>query len=138
MPELPEVETVRNGLLPVMEGARFERVEQRRADLRFAFPERFVERLEGRTVTALTRRAKYLLADLDSGEVLIMHLGMSGSFRILKAGEEDAEPEGAFHYARSKAAAHDHVVFLFRGGDRIVYNDPRRFGFMTLATRATT
>ncbi len=137
MPELPEVETVRRGLQPVMEGARFCRVEQRRSDLRFPFPERFAERLEGHTVSALTRRAKYLLADLDSGDVLIMHLGMSGSFRILLAGEEESEPEGVFHRARGKAAAHDHVVFAFEGGARVIYNDPRRFGFMALCPRAS-
>jgi len=133
MPELPEAETVRRGLAPVMEGARFERVLLARPDLRFPFPERFAERLTGRTVTSLSRRAKYLLADLDSGEVLVMHLGMSGSFRI-HCNAMVAAP-GAFHMARSKDIAHDHVVFDLSSGARIVYNDPRRFGFMTLADR---
>ena len=126
MPELPEVETVRRGLAPTMVGARIERVEMRRPDLRFPFPEQFVERLTGRTILALRRRAKYLLGELDSGETLVMHLGMSGSFRI------EEELVGEFHHARSKAPAHDHVVFRFAGGARVVYNDPRRFGYMTL------
>jgi formamidopyrimidine-DNA glycosylase len=134
MPELPEVETVRRGLAPVMEGARFALVECRRPDLRFPLPDRFADRLAGRTVTALSRRAKYLLADLDDGAVLIMHLGMSGSFRVSTAGDE-ATP-GDFHHPRGKAAAHDHIVFDFAGGARVTYNDPRRFGFMTLSTRA--
>lgn len=130
MPELPEVETVCRGLSPVMVGGRFKRIEQRRPDLRFPFPERFAARLTGRKVVALGRRAKYLLADLDSGEVLVMHLGMSGSFRI-----EDGTP-GAFHHARSRQPAHDHVVFHMEGGATITYNDPRRFGFMSLVPRA--
>jgi len=128
MPELPEVETVRRGLAPTFEGARILGVEARRPDLRFPFPEKFAERLKGRRVEALKRRAKYLLAELDSGETLVMHLGMSGSFRV----EGEAAP-GAFHFERSKAPAHDHVVFAFEGGARVVYNDPRRFGYMTLA-----
>ena len=93
MPELPEVETVRRGLAPVMEGARIVRVEARRPDLRRPLPRDFVKRLEGRTVTGIGRRAKYLTADLDSGDVLLMHLGMSGSFRI--EDETDAKTPGA-------------------------------------------
>ncbi|MCX5513585.1 DNA-formamidopyrimidine glycosylase [Kaistia algarum] len=135
MPELPEVETVRLGLLPAMEGARIERLELRRPDLRFPFPERFAERVGGRTVNSLGRRAKYLLADLDDGALLIMHLGMSGSFRI-EAGD-DAETIGEFYHPRGKAGVHDHVVFHLSGGQRVVYNDPRRFGFMDLARRDT-
>jgi formamidopyrimidine-DNA glycosylase len=129
MPELPEVETVRRGLAPVMEGAVIERVEQRRPDLRFPFPKNLRKRLTGRRVTALCRRAKYLLAELDDGTVLLMHLGMSGSFRV-----DRAAPVGqaAFHRERGKDAAHDHVVLHLRDGPRIVYNDPRRFGFMLL------
>jgi formamidopyrimidine-DNA glycosylase len=129
MPELPEVETVRRGLAPVLEGAAIERVEQRRPDLRFPFSERFAERLTGRRIIALRRRAKYLLADLDDGTVLLMHLGMSGSFRI-----EGSEPVAgdAFERPRGKDAAHDHVVLHLSNGQRIVYNDPRRFGFMLL------
>lgn len=135
MPELPEVETVRRGLSPVMDGAVIERTEVRRADLRFPFPERFAERLAGRRVTALSRRAKYLVVDLDDGSVLLMHLGMSGSFRIEHG--EGAEMPGVFHRDRSKDPAHDHVVFHLKGGVSIVYNDPRRFGFMVLAERGS-
>lgn len=133
MPELPEVETVRLGLRPALEGARIDRLELRRPDLRFPFPERFAERVGGRTVTALGRRAKYLLADLDDGALVIMHLGMSGSFRIEEGG--DSETPGIFYHPRDKQAAHDHVVFHLSNGFRIVYNDPRRFGFMDLARR---
>ncbi|MBO6756417.1 MAG: bifunctional DNA-formamidopyrimidine glycosylase/DNA-(apurinic or apyrimidinic site) lyase [Roseibium sp.] len=137
MPELPEVETVRRGLAPVMEGARIDRVEQRRPDLRFPFPADFVARLECRTVTALSRRSKYLLADTDAGDVLVMHLGMSGSFRIEEA--QDQHVPGRFAHARSKDAKHDHVVLHLTGSGgataRIIYNDPRRFGFMTLVPR---
>jgi len=138
MPELPEVETVRRGLQPAMEGARIAGVETRRPDLRFPLPERMADALTGQRIRALGRRAKYLLVELDNGAVLGCHLGMSGSFRI-----EDrlsAATPGAFHHARSKAAAHDHVVFHLDcadGGKReIVYNDPRRFGFMFLTSRA--
>lgn len=134
MPELPEVETVRRGLEPAMAGQTIVRVEQRRPDLRFPFPRDFVRRLEGRRITALGRRAKYLLADLDNGEALIMHLGMSGSFRI--EADEDTQAPGQFHHARSKNDAHDHVVIHLGNGKRVIYNDPRRFGFMELASRA--
>ena len=134
MPELPEVETVRRGLAPVMEGRVIERVEARRPDLRFPFPERFAERLAGRRIETLGRRAKYLLADLDDGDVLVMHLGMSGSFRVTLPNDELAP--GAFHHPRSKAAAHDHVAFSLSGGARVTYNDPRRFGFMALIPRS--
>jgi formamidopyrimidine-DNA glycosylase len=133
MPELPEVETVRRGLSPVMEGARFDKVEARRGDLRWPLPEDFVKRLEGHTVTGLGRRAKYILADLSSGEVLLMHLGMSGSFRVENAG--DATAPGDFHHERSKAAAHDHIVFHMSNGGVATFNDPRRFGCMKLVAR---
>jgi formamidopyrimidine-DNA glycosylase len=135
MPELPEVETVRRGLEPVMDGARFVRVEQRRPDLRFPFPNNFNKRLEGQRVTGLGRRAKYLLADLSSGEVLLMHLGMSGSFRVTEEGKGDETP-GDFHHPRSDDRAHDHIVFHMSSGARIAFNDPRRFGLMLLAARA--
>jgi len=134
MPELPEVETVRRGLAPVMEGARFTKVEARRPDLRFPFPKDFVKRLEGKTVTGLGRRAKYLLADLSSGEVLMMHLGMSGSFRVLHD-KGEATP-GRYHHERGKLTAHDHVVFHMSNGAVITFNDPRRFGYMKLVPRA--
>ena len=139
MPELPEVETVRRGLQPVMEGSRILRVEQRRANLRFPFPPEFAEKLTGRTIIALGRRAKYLTMHLDADPVLICHLGMSGSFRIITGATEDVP--GDFHYERSKNEAHDHVVFHIRdthGADhRVIYNDPRRFGFMIFADAAT-
>ncbi|MCX5494973.1 bifunctional DNA-formamidopyrimidine glycosylase/DNA-(apurinic or apyrimidinic site) lyase [Kaistia dalseonensis] len=133
MPELPEVETVRQGLVPAMEGAVIDALEQRRPDLRFPFPAGFAERLTGRTIIGLGRRAKYLLADLDDGALLIMHLGMSGSFRV-----EDGtiQTPGIFYHPRDKQAAHDHVVFHLSNGKRVVYNDPRRFGFMDLVRRA--
>jgi formamidopyrimidine-DNA glycosylase len=134
MPELPEVETVRRGLQPAMEGARFVRVEARRPDLRRPLPKDFVKRLEGQSVTGLGRRAKYLLADLSSGEVLLMHLGMSGSFRVGK--EDGEETPGEFHHPRSDDRAHDHVVFHMSSGARIAFNDPRRFGLMLLVPRA--
>jgi len=133
MPELPEVETVRRGLQPAMEGARFDKVEARRADLRFPFPENFVKRLEGQTVVGLGRRAKYLMADLSSGEVLVMHLGMSGSFHVLH--DADAHTPGKFHHERGKLGNHDHVVFRMSSGATVTFNDPRRFGFMKIIER---
>jgi formamidopyrimidine-DNA glycosylase len=137
MPELPEVETVRRGLQPVMEGARFTKVEARRGDLRWPLPKDFVARLEGQTVAGLGRRAKYLLADLSSGEVLLMHLGMSGSFRVAQEHDEQEgeSTPGGYYHDRSKAAAHDHVVFHMSSGARISFNDPRRFGSMKLVPR---
>ncbi len=133
MPELPEVETVRRGLEPVMVDAQFVSVDQRRPDLRFPFPDGFSARLTGRRIEALGRRAKYLLADLDDAEVLVMHLGMSGSFRVETAqGAQSLSPCAS----AAKNEAHDHVVFSLSTGDRIIYNDPRRFGFMHLIARA--
>lgn len=137
MPELPEVETVRRGLAPVMEGAVIREAEVRRPDLRWPLPERMAERLTGRRVVGLGRRAKYLTADLDDAgegaEVLIMHLGMSGSFRIDK--DEATLTPGMFELPRSKAEAHDHVVLQLSSGARITYNDPRRFGAMLMVPR---
>jgi formamidopyrimidine-DNA glycosylase len=133
VPELPEVETVRRGLAPAMEGARLIMIEVRRPDLRFPFPKDFAKRLAGQTVTGLGRRAKYLLADLSSGEVLLMHLGMSGSFRVEKSGE--SVTPGEFHYPRGEAGKHDHVVFQMSSGYTVIFNDPRRFGFMKLIPR---
>lgn len=138
MPELPEVETVRRGLQPVMEGALITGVEQRRPNLRFPFPPDFVRQLTGRRIVSLGRRAKYLILHLDRDPVLICHLGMSGSFRIHSDGDGDVI--GDFHYERSKNEAHDHVVFHVtdRRGDahRVVFNDPRRFGFMLFSAAA--
>jgi formamidopyrimidine-DNA glycosylase len=133
MPELPEVETVRRGLQPVMEGERIVKAEARRKDLRFPFQKDFVARLTGQTVTSLGRRAKYLMADLASGDVLLMHLGMSGSFRVIE--DEDTKTPGKFHHPRSGDRAHDHVVFHMSSGAAIVFNDPRRFGYMKIIAR---
>ena len=134
MPELPEVETVRRGLAPAMLGARIDKVELRRSDIRFPFPDGFDKRLTGRRITDINRRAKYLLFELDSGETLIAHLGMSGSFRTEKTA---VSTPGKFHYERSKDPKHDHVVLVLENGWTVTYNDPRRFGFMDLAATAT-
>jgi formamidopyrimidine-DNA glycosylase len=133
MPELPEVETVRRGLQPAMEGSKILKAEARRKDLRFPFQKDFIARLEGQVVTGLGRRAKYLMADLASGDVLLMHLGMSGSFRVLQ-GEAGNTP-GQFHHPRSEDRAHDHVVFHMSSGAAVVFNDPRRFGYMKIIAR---
>jgi len=130
MPELPEVETVRRGLEPVLAGARLVRVEARRPDLRFPLPDGFVQRLTGARIERLERRAKYLLAPLDRGDTLVMHLGMSGRFEI--AGGEATRRPGDFHYAASADPKHAHVIFETDGGVRVTYFDPRRFGYMDL------
>ena len=134
MPELPEVETVRRGLQPAMEGSKILKAEARRKDLRFPFQKDFISRLEGQTVTGLGRRAKYLMADLTSGDVLLMHLGMSGSFRVLE-GDGNKTPPGQFHYPRSEDRTHDHVVFHMSSGTAVIFNDPRRFGYMKVIAR---
>ena len=134
MPELPEVETVRLGLLPALEGRTILRALIRRGDLRRPFPPQFAQRLTGRKVLALTRRAKYLLARLDSGETLVIHLGMSGRMSVYAEGEQrklgnyvyDTPPQGA------GSGKHDHVVFETDAPARIVFNDHRRFGLMAL------
>lgn len=126
MPELPEVETVRRGLEPVLSGQVIERAEVRRPDLRWPFPPDFAVRLTGARVAALRRRSKYLLADLDNGETLIVHLGMSG--RMLVSGAR----VGAFHNEHPVPEKHDHVVLRMEGGARITFNDARRFGAMDL------
>ena len=131
MPELPEVETVRRGLAPAMEGARFAKVEVRHRGLRWPIAKDFEKRLEGKTVDGLGRRAKYLTADLSSGDVLIMHLGMSGSFRV----GHESRP-GVYYHERSKSRTHDHVVFHMSNGETITFNDPRRFGSMKIVPRA--
>ena len=137
MPELPEVETVVRGLKPAMEGEKIEAVVLRRPNLRFDFPDNFAKALTGARITGLSRRAKYALADLDTGQVLVMHLGMSGSFRVVPpATSNDGDDiPGDFHHARSKNQAHDHVEILLGSGERVIYNDPRRFGYMTLVER---
>jgi formamidopyrimidine-DNA glycosylase len=131
MPELPEVETVRRGLDPVMTGRKIVRAEVRREGLRWPFPERMAERLTGATVLGLRRRSKYILADLDTGETCLIHLGMSG--RILISGTT----LGKFHHEHPAPEKHDHVVLDIDGGARITLNDPRRFGAMDLFTTGT-
>ena len=126
MPELPEVETVRRGLSPAMEGKIIARLEVNRADLRFPFPERFKNRVEGQRITTLGRRAKFLTVDLSGGETLIMHLGMSGRFTV------NSQKTADMHFDPGTNPAHDHVVFHMSGGATVTYNDPRRFGFMEL------
>ncbi|WP_336485346.1 bifunctional DNA-formamidopyrimidine glycosylase/DNA-(apurinic or apyrimidinic site) lyase [Methylobacterium nigriterrae] len=137
MPELPEVETVRRGLAPALVGARFSRVTLRRPNLRFPFPERFAERLEGRTVTELRRRAKYLAADLDSGETLIMHLGMSGRFDVRLPDGRNLSPGDFYLEGALGVPKHDHVVMAMENGATVTYNDVRRFGFMDLVPTDT-
>ena len=131
MPELPEVETVRRGLLPAMEGAVIARAQVNRPDLRWPFPDRMAERLAGQRVLGLRRRSKYILADLASGETLLIHLGMSG--RMLVSGD----PLGQFVHDHPAAQKHDHVVLDMDNGARITFNDPRRFGAMDLLQTAT-
>ncbi len=131
MPELPEVETVRRGLQPVMEGQTIALAEVRRPDLRWPFPDRMADRLTGAGVRSLRRRSKYILADLSSDETLIIHLGMSG--RMLISGG----PQGRFHHAHAAPEKHDHVVLNMNTGARITFNDPRRFGAMDLAPTET-
>ncbi|MDP4026413.1 bifunctional DNA-formamidopyrimidine glycosylase/DNA-(apurinic or apyrimidinic site) lyase [Methylobacterium sp. NEAU 140] len=137
MPELPEVETVRRGLVPAMVGARFSRVTLRRPNLRFPFPEGFAARLEGRTVTDLARRAKYLAAGLDSGETLIMHLGMSGRFDVALPDGRNLSPGDFYLEGAQGTPRHDHVVMAMSSGATVTYNDARRFGFMDLVPSDT-
>ena len=126
MPELPEVETVRRGLAPVMEGAVIARASVNRPDLRWPFPDRMAERLTGARVLRLRRRSKYILADLSSGETLLIHLGMSG--RMLVSGDA----LGRFVHDHPAPERHDHVVLDMDSGARVTFNDPRRFGAMDL------
>ena len=133
MPELPEVETVRRGLLPVMEGFSFTDVILNRPDLRFPFGADFVERVKGQTLVRLARRAKFLKAELSSGDLLLMHLGMSGRFTIDPSGSI-----GEFAHTHNTNPKHDHVIFRMSGAASITYNDPRRFGFMELVAPGET
>ncbi|MHA1524277.1 MAG: bifunctional DNA-formamidopyrimidine glycosylase/DNA-(apurinic or apyrimidinic site) lyase [Alphaproteobacteria bacterium] len=126
MPELPEVETVCVGLAPYFDGVRITQVEQRRANLRWPFPQNFPARLRGASVTRLSRRGKYILAPLDTGETLLMHLGMSGKFTVAAPGP------GASGHNSAGTGPHDHVVFHFASGARVTFTDPRRFGLMDL------
>ncbi len=132
MPELPEVETVRRGLEPVLSGRRIARLEQRRADLRFPLPDAFAKRVTGHRIQALTRRAKFLVAEFEGGQTLIMHLGMSGRFTIAPPDGPEKLP-GDFTHEISADPKHDHVVFHTEDGTTVTYNDPRRFGFMVMA-----
>lgn len=131
MPELPEVETVVRGLRPALEGERIAHAQTHRADLRFPFPERFAERLEGRTVVEVARRAKYILIRLDSGETWLCHLGMSGRFTVAP-GAATTSGQAGHNSGRALADKHDHVVVETGSGTRLVFNDVRRFGFMDL------
>jgi formamidopyrimidine-DNA glycosylase len=138
MPELPEVETVMRGLEKAMVGHRIARVELRRKDLRFPFPEGFAERLAGRRIEAFRRRAKYILADLEGGECLLIHLGMSGRFAVVRG--DKVRNLGEFYFEQGALAEvqgpHDHVVFTLEDGTRVIYTDPRRFGLMDLFPRS--
>lgn len=135
MPELPEVETVKRGLEPAMLGRLVTRVDLRRKDLRFPFPPDFRTRLEGAGITGLSRRAKYILADTDRGDRLILHLGMTGRFTILRPDGSIGRPGEFYDDTAAMGTAdgpHDHVVFHLDDATRIVYSDPRRFGMMDL------
>jgi len=132
MPELPEVETVRRGLLPVMEGRTILQARVNRDGLRWPFPPRMAERLTSARVQGLRRRSKYILADLSTGQTLLIHLGMSG--RMLVSGIT----LGAFHHDHPAPQKHDHVVLEMEGGSRVTFNDARRFGAMDLVETAST
>ena len=131
MPELPEVETVRRGLEPVMTGRRILSAAVNRPDLRWPFPPQMAERLTGQRIEALRRRSKYILADLSSGESLLIHLGMSGRMQVSGA------QLGAFYHEHPAPAKHDHVVLDLEGGARVTFNDARRFGAMDLLPTLT-
>jgi len=131
MPELPEVETVRSGLAPVMEGQVIARAEVNRPDLRWPFPARMAERLTGQRVERLRRRSKYILVDMGGGETLLIHLGMSGRMTV------SGDPLGKFVRNHPPALKHDHVVLNMQNGARIIFNDPRRFGMMDLIATKT-
>ncbi len=131
MPELPEVEITRQYLAPHWEGRQIDRVTLRRASLRYPFGDDFRTRLEGRRVLGLGRRAKYLLVDIKGGDVLIVHLGMSGALLYRPPGKSCAA-----HAVSGRSKKHDHVIFDLDDGAKVIYNDPRRFGFMVLERRA--
>ncbi len=135
MPELPEVETVMQGLSRAMTGRRIEHVEVRRPDLRFPFPAEFAARLEGRRIDGLRRRAKYIVGDIEGGDSLLIHLGMTGRFTVVLP-EGLVHNLGEFYYEQASDAVgsgpHDHVLFKLDNGTRVIYSDPRRFGMMDL------
>lgn len=132
MPELPEVETVKRGLAPYMTGQTICHVDQRRANLRYPFPDAFVSQLEGRKIVALSRRAKYLLIELDGELIWMVHLGMSGKFTCSDKPDQSASGRIGHNSAGVDVGKHDHVIVTLSNGARIIYNDPRRFGFMDL------
>lgn len=134
MPELPEVETVRRGLAPVLVGSRVAGLDARRPDLRFPLPDHFRDRLVGQKIVRLDRRAKYLIAGLSSGEDLVMHLGMTGRFTVVHHGV--VEQPGEYAHETGPNPAHDHVVLRLSDGTKVIYNDPRRFGFMVMMQHA--
>ncbi len=138
MPELPEVETVKRGLEPVLKGRVVARVDLRRAGLRFAFPVGFAQQLAGRRVTGLSRRAKYILVHLDGDLSLLVHLGMTGRFTVISP--KGVSNLGQFYFepgaGETADGPHDHVVFHLQDGIRLVYSDPRRFGMMDLLVTA--
>lgn len=136
MPELPEVETIRRGLLPVLQGHRIRRLVQRRPDLRFPLPERFEQQMSGRRIRSLDRRAKYLIAHLEGDLVLTIHLGMTGRFSIAEPGGANGRQLGEYMHDAGTDPAHDHVVFEMETGATVTYNDARRFGYMTLIPEA--
>jgi formamidopyrimidine-DNA glycosylase len=136
MPELPEVETVCRGLRPAMVGLRLSRVDQRRADLRFPFPAAFQDRLEGRRITAIDRRAKYILIRLDDGWTWLVHLGMSGRFTVgpggLATNGQATSGQAGHNSGWALGEKHDHLIAEMESGARVTYNDARRFGYMDL------
>ncbi len=135
MPELPEVETVRRGLLPVMEGQVIATAQVRRPDLRWPLPAGMADRLTGARVLGLRRRSKYILADLSTGETLLWHLGMSGRV-LISAPEGMRAAPGAFFHVHPAPEIHDHVILDMEGGARVSFNDARRFGAMDLVATA--
>lgn len=136
MPELPEVETVKNGLTPYLKGQTITQVDQRRANLRYAFPDNFAARLEGRKILALSRRAKYLLIDVEGDLVWMVHLGMSGRFTVGDNPGQASSGQMGHNSGWGFVEKHDHLIVELSNGARVVYNDPRRFGFMDLFPQA--
>ena len=132
MPELPEVETVRQGLIPVMTEKVIVEFEQRRQDLRWRLPQNMAKRIKNSKIVNVLRRSKYLIISLSSGEALIVHLGMSGRLLVLKGLDDTTTEIGKFNFKTHKHGKHDHIIIYLDSGVRIVYNDPRRFGAMDL------
>ena len=135
MPELPEVETVKRGLEPALLGRRFTQLELRRKDLRFPFPVGMADSMRGAEMQALERRAKYILVHCSNNKTLILHLGMTGRFTVVKPNGASFEPGAFYHEAggTTEPGPHDHVIWHLNDGTRVIYNDARRFGFMDWA-----